>query len=442
MVTRTDTVVSGAATRRPRHPVERDSTMPTITSEGCYVYSRPAPITFSTVPLTEVTGDAMTDLLSRCRAAARLNMRGDNYSDAERDDCTAKVLSDVLTHREAAPRCYCGGPAASRFRQTGPAAGMIPDTYGPVCVRHARTVPAARRILPREYQVSEVSFTTLSGMASNYRRTIDRDRKREKDESKRNAESVRFSPDLASVVIDGDSGRLRFLTADQSATLAREMLDAVGVRPLRKGDLNAYVLAYVAARASTLLALDVPNPAERAGAEIGLTEQQVKDATRRAGKRIVPPGRPVPSSPKVGTGKAARIGRNPARIEWTDLLHLPDTSRAVKASKSRTDSANIGERAAGWRTAPDVDAPIVETAIPAADVAPTDVAQWVAAPPMPSADDPGQTIRPRSIPRGTALRMQRATTLRHQQRATRTDQERTEARLSVGLSADRPTIGG
>lgn len=406
--------------------------MPTITSEGCYVYNRPVEITFSTRPVDPTAGDPMADLTSRCKAAAKLNLRGDKYSDADRDDCAAKVLSDVLTRDESAPVCPCGGPAEYRVVMTGPAARMLPPMA--LCIRHARTAPKARRILPREYVASEVAFGTLSGMASNYRRSIDRDRKR--DRAKGQAEAIGFVPDVAHTVINGDSGRLRFQTADQSARHAREMLAALGCRPLRKGDLNAYVLAYVAARSSTLLALDVKSPAAHAGAEIGLTEQQVKDATRRAAKRIVPPGRKVPQSPSVDSKSGARVGRNPARIEWSETLHLPDTSRAIKSSKSRTESADLADSlngTMGLRTVPPTVAPITETRIIGCAPNPDDTADWTHSPEQRSADHPGQTVRPRRIGRATALRLARATELRRKDRATRTDSDRNRSRLNAGL---------
>lgn len=369
--------------------------MPAIPSEGCYVYFPPERVRFTTKgeAIEPTPEDAAADLLSRCRAAARLALRGDGYSVEDRDECAATILHQAMGRMPGhpAPRPFTLGTFPLPLKDA--AAAVAADR----AMRHGRTLP-----------VGSVPFGVLAGNASNFRRSLDRQKRRDSEDAARKAADA-FLPDIADTY---DGGPQRIRTADASRREALRMLDAIGVRPLRKGDANAYILAYSAARAGTLAALDIQNPAQVCADECGgLKPSAYSNALSRAAKRI-------PSA--VEAAKRMAYGKRAHR----EALDLPgdEAGLKLKPSRSRTMSADLENE---WRTRPDKVAEVtVSYAKPRTDV---QRPAWATA--LVKATPAGLA------PSATALRLERAAEIRRERAADRTEADRTMARLSAGLPA-------
>lgn len=374
--------------------------MPALISEGCTVYSRPAVPTFTTksVNLDRWTEhDPLSDLMSRCHAAARMTLRGADYSTEDRLELASKLLSKATTAEYAAPLCGCGGPADYRVKLTGPMAGMT-QPLG-LCVRHSRRVPMARRTRPQDFPVVAPSFTRLTYWAQNERRALDAQRRRDDEHAAVEAAQEAFLPNVSD---EWDGGRQTLRTVAECHRLALRMLGDIGLRPLRKGDANAYAAAYAAARSGTLLALDVDAPGEVTAEELSITYANLRAAISRAPKRI-------PSA----DARSKRAHRN--------ALFLPtdDAGVSLKPSRSRTMSADLESKA--WDADPQKgNRPITETRTqPTAATAP----DWTT-----------------DLQHATRLRLNATAQRRRNTAATKSAAQREIDRLSAGLAPAVPEL--
>lgn len=154
-----------------------------------------APTNIGRIRADRIRAGAVETVRSRCAAAARLAMRGEMYSPDDRADVAAELLA----------RLYAETPT-----------------------------PAG---LPFEL----ASMTRLIGMASNMRRTLDRDRARDAQDCADRAAAA-FSPGLAHL-----QEQERAETGPDAAHgRARDMLSALGLPRLGR----AYPVAYTAARSA------------------------------------------------------------------------------------------------------------------------------------------------------------------------------------------------
>lgn len=124
--------------------------------------------------------DDWSDIRKRCAAAARLALRSpDLYSDEDRADCAAHLLSDVMEK--------VGAHAIPDAAPTGRTATFDPsrETRRTYVLRLLRYIDAAERgnvptrTSERMVPTALVSMSRLAGVAANYRRSVLRDRERD-----------------------------------------------------------------------------------------------------------------------------------------------------------------------------------------------------------------------------------------------------------------------
>jgi hypothetical protein len=180
-----------------------------------------------------------------------------------------------------------------------------------------------------------VAWSYLLGLASNQRRHIERERERDHAEALRAAElEPDFSPWIGTPAADVAGHR------SQARRVAVDMLRDLGLLvPAQRHGRTVLVaptgpvwtLAYAAARAvedpDARGELDRPTVAR----ELELTADQCKKHLQRAADMI----------PATGAGYA--------RAAWAEALNLPDGGIALKPSRSRSHSADIGTRHSGPR---------------------------------------------------------------------------------------------
>lgn len=277
---------------------------------------------FTTLPSTPRTGDLpVTELWTRCNAAASLAMKGKSYSPEDRAECAAEIaakhwsaakLAGATVTTMTPRRIMVGGDGAS---------GAV--TYSGK--RQAKSIDAPRvEILPTDAIRNDhaPSFGTLYGEARNLRRSLDRRRATEADHAAREA-AENFA---ASIVIADDPEDVRS-TPEDARDRAIEMLSALGLPRLGK----CFPVAYRAARAATETGADI------IARELHTTVPALDMAQSRARKRI----------PSLNAhGRAAHA----------DALHLPDGGIALKPTRTRTESADLG--ATDWRCKPETVAPV------------------------------------------------------------------------------------
>lgn len=261
---------------------------------------------FSTYTAQRKTAEAMVtlaELQSRATAAARMSMRGNGFDAEDRADTAAELVWRVLDTNT--PKGH--GRPADVLAWTDTAAHL-----------HAGRVPA-----------SWATFSRLFGMAANLRRSLERERERDTAEALRAASAgltfEAFTPAPALETGGTPTGARRS---------AVEMLRALGMMDTAKRHGRTvevaptgpiWTLAYTAARSAGTL------DAEALAEELELERATLRQHLSRAPKRI-----------------PAAQAELPLHL-WTEALHMPDTATALKPSRSRTLSADMGTRENGPR---------------------------------------------------------------------------------------------
>lgn len=186
---------------------------------------------FTTRRTAELRGTPVAELPSRAYAAAKLAMSSSAYSHDDRLDCASEITE--------------------RFLKDAAEALRLPDC-------------SAVDFIPRELG----SFTRMSGLASNFRRSLDRRRAAEDAAAAAAAATEDFRPKIATP--DAASVAVELAPVDMKAAhaAAREALAGLGLSRLGK----AYPLAYAAVRGIT---------EQDAALELGIGARSATDGARR-----------------------------------------------------------------------------------------------------------------------------------------------------------------
>lgn len=278
-----------------------------------------------------VTGE---DLIRRTRAAARMALRGENWSAEDRADCAAElvclvwsraveagtVTSAPVTRRMSSVH---GGERVTYTSKSQPKSkDRTPDAPG-----HASAIPA-----------DLCSFDFLVKRAADIRRSWEAARERDRVEAL-NA-PVTFDPFIAAPA--DETGGTPWGARRKALELGREL----GVIDRRVAPGPVWTFLYAVSRA--VVSPDDRNNVsggldrETVAAELELDRETVKKHIQRALARI-----------------PATADTHP-RAAWAEALHVPTGGVALKPSRSRTLSADMGTRHAGprERLAPADHAPI------------------------------------------------------------------------------------
>jgi hypothetical protein len=141
------------------------------------------------------------ELQSRCAAAAKLMAGSANYSPEDRADMAAKLMAHVLEgQRETVPAPAAAPAAEWRGRTVRPI-----GTHGRDVLRRMDRLERIAPGLAAAEWVAAVPFGVLTGLASNLRRTLDRNRERDAAYAAASAASADFTP-LATVAEDEAKG--------------------------------------------------------------------------------------------------------------------------------------------------------------------------------------------------------------------------------------------
>lgn len=261
----------------------------------------------------------VSDLQSRCAAAARMALRGQNWSAEDRADCAADLVCRVWADVVESNRI---GSRAGQVRSSVKSGDRV--TYTKKSPQKSKdTVGTDARIttIPAEL----ATFTRLYGLASNYRRGVERQRDRDMADALLNAERAESFVPYVEAPASETGG-----TPWGARRTALELLRTIGLL----GESEAphwgplWTLAYSAARAIES-AEDGIGRAEIAE-ELELSAETLRQHLSRAVARI----------PAAGVH---------TRAQWADALYVPLGGVALKPSRSRTLSADMGTRHNGPR---------------------------------------------------------------------------------------------
>jgi hypothetical protein len=270
----------------------------------------------------------LDEIESRCAGAIRLAFKSKEYGNDVRDHARAELVMLVW---ERMPKDILYG--ASRRMRTSLVGGKV--TYSKK--RAAKSKDAldgmvTRAAFPREYVPS---FKRLTLEAYNLRRAYDQRRAYEAA-----AAPVEFDATMPDAY---EGGRTHDVTMRQARRMALDLLDGLGYRPLRKGDLPLYALAYTAARYNTLHGLGYRANGEHGegltiGAqiadELGMTPAYYRKSLQRAVERM----------PRF------------RRYAYAVALDLADSGGiALKPSRSRTVASDLERKP---RVKPEREAPV------------------------------------------------------------------------------------
>lgn len=244
------------------------------------------------------------DLWSRCQAAARMGMRGQNWSTEDRMDAAADALERALGASYTPPAW--SGTAADVLAWVALAEGL-----------------AATGRVPNEC----AAFGRLTGYVANYRRGLERTRERDSQAAMDRAAELEFTAWTAADVSPVKG------TPVQARRTAIELLAAIGQldRVVHWGPV--WTAAYAAARTASGTDMD----ADALALELDLKPATYRQHLKRAADRL------------SGYGARERSDGTWDLTAWADALSLPTGGRALKPSRSRTEAANMGDRADGWR---------------------------------------------------------------------------------------------
>lgn len=320
-------------------------------------------LAFTTTVRTDLVSPA--DLMSRARAAARLAMRGNGYSTEDRVDCAAHIVERTL---EKVPSLPMSGDT-DRKGSPAQVLAWIDRVWSGYLhpATHAASVPE-----------QWATFSRMTGLAANYRRTLDRDRARDTADALETAATRSFIPAPGLSSDDPETrGSWRGAAETANAMLAATGLPSEGLW---------WNVAYAAARSATGM-----------GAPDVASELAVSPATLRQHLTRFPAR--VPASPVVGFLPS----------HWHLALNTPDTATPAG---HRTPMLRVDER-----TRPDHPAPI--TLRRTRTVRPWNgrkVAQWAT-----------------QLPAGTDARLRRATEMKRARAQAADPAERASAKLAAGL---------
>jgi hypothetical protein len=321
----------------------------------------PLPVDTDWVPVEDLlrvtmrrtdSGELVPVYGGRCAAAARQAFRGKQYSDTDREEAAVSVLAAVLLKAADHFTPRHGSPAAV-LRWIGWA-----ERHG-AALADVEIVPA---------DVCRFSF--LYQTACSRRRTIDRDRERDAAAAlDRAADGEGFRP----MRLPGESEEVR-RTPWGARSCAVDMLRSLGMLGTAVDAGPVWSTAYAAARAAAGL-----ESAEIAD-ELEISPATLRQHLSRCAGRI--------PSVSYGTsyGHAAALG-------------MVDATRPARKGDAR-HAADIGERAHGWRDAPDAAAPV---AIREGESRPAPAPDWAA-----------------DLPAATRARLDNAVRVKREARANRT----------------------
>lgn len=173
------------------------------------------------------------DLRRKATAAAALAMRGASYSPDDRADAAATIAARIMAEVD--------GPAWSDFRPAAPNRAAVLRMIDRVWSGELHPASVA---IPAEV----ASFSRMSGMAANLRRSIDRDRARaNQSQGERAADGFALPPRTSEEDRAALLSELASISPDAAHRAALGAVDALGV----SGEYAAYVLAYCALRSKT-----------------------------------------------------------------------------------------------------------------------------------------------------------------------------------------------
>jgi hypothetical protein len=256
---------------------------------------------FTTDPYAELAGIPVHELPSRTYAAAKLAMQSSEYSHDDRLDCSAaiigRLMADAQDHMNRVPAKHGAARDVLAYMRR---AELRAPSYG-------ETIPS-----------SLASFSRMSGMAANFRRSLDRRRAAEDRAMAASAASADFTPRMA----EDATTDLATQRPEAAHAAAREALAALGLPRLGR----AYPLAYAAVRAI---------PERTALAELGIGSHAASDGATRV----------AVSSALSRARKAVPSAQRWDMAEHLRAVGLLDTEGcAMKPTRSRNTSANLDTR--------------------------------------------------------------------------------------------------
>jgi hypothetical protein len=263
------------------------------------------PIRFTTLPAAMLT---VADFRSRCAAAAKLAMRGQNYDAEDRADCAAKIAAETFGNGRAGLR---GTPRdVLRYLDW---TERYPATVAALAAEDVAAIPA-----------SAATFSRLYGVAMNYRRALDRQRVRDAADAAERARNDSFTPHVPS-----EDPALRGTPWGARRT-AVEMLRDLGALGAVVEPGPLWTAAYSAARSAAGL------ESREIAAELDIGYDTLRaHLSRAAGK--------LPSCSALGIP------------EHAEALSIPEPV-ARKASATRNHAATPSDT--DWRTRPATAAPV------------------------------------------------------------------------------------
>lgn len=267
-------------------------------------------------------GVPVSELASRAFAAAKLSMGASGYSHDDRLDCASRIVALILSDAAsegAAPvaRCsatYCDGRSAGVRYVTDDHGASVPV---PACTAHAtRHAVATGETVPAYFRDGRplATFGRMTGVASNFRRSLDR---RRVAEAKAAATGSGFDAEPTGVAEARTA--LATISPEAAHAAARDALAALGLPRMGR----AYPLAYAALRGT----------AERdALAELGIGTHSASDGAAR-----------------VAVSKALSKARKavPSAARWDfaghlQALHLLDTGGVALKPRQSTRETGKG----------------------------------------------------------------------------------------------------
>lgn len=276
------------------------------------------------------------DLIGRCSAAARMALRGANWSAEDRADVAAVILCKAWETARATDGAIRSDETVAVRSSVNGGPKVLYSKYSAQKSKDTRAVSARETYV----RADVCAWTWLLQRAADERRSMEASRRREL-ETAANA-PVEFDPFIPAPA-DETGG-----TPWDARRTAVEMLRALGMVGDRITWGPLWTLAYAAARAVE----STDANGERGGIdretvarELELDPATVRQHIARAVARI----------PAAANGYGTRSA-------WADALYIPEGGRAVKPSRSRAESADMGTRHNGprERLAPKDHAPVTE----------------------------------------------------------------------------------
>lgn len=281
-----------------------------------------------------------SEVQSRCSAAARMVARGAEWSPEDRADIAAEVFCKVWRKAKESPH------------SEAPGISSVPTMHLPSSVAHGPAVAYSKYSAQKSKDTVTLSagrveamradlcaWSYLLGLAATERRSMERERERDFQESMRAAEvAPDFSPFIAAPSADVAGNPV------QARRSAVEMLRALGMlEPIKRHGRTVlaaprgpvWTLAYAAARAVESTSAD----GERGGLDRETVARELELSADACKKHLQRAAAQIPA------GKSGHLSRS----AWAEALYMPEGGIALKPSRSRTMSTDIGTRATGPR---------------------------------------------------------------------------------------------